>query len=381
MTQINFDIPTSSDGLNSYANNVFVELIRANCFPYGQFALYRSDAKLTLGDCIARMYEFEVVCWATGFQEWTIIAMSLTKQTCFRMQLGGIGIDDPLADAGSIHFAVYGISRKCVEDRIAWIRELIPEDLEEAEGSRVKVHFWYHTPNGYSSFSRDIEAPSWADIAENYVGRTHSNINHLMQAQPDELNGNIILWMGEPGTGKTYAIRALSRAWRQSAKFIYITDPEAFLMDPAYMMTVLSSNDSSPWQVFEDEAGAKSNLIVFEDAGELLHRDAKDRTGQGFSRLLNLTDGILGQGLKMKILITTNEQEDDLHPAIMRQGRCADLCHFERFDTLQAEEWLNRYDHTLTDGNTSSYQLADLYTMINDNRSLIDMEERTIGFK
>ena len=63
-------------------------------------------------------------------------------------------------------------------------------------------------------------------------------------------------------------------------------------------------------------------LVVLEDSGELLSIDAHERTGQALSRLLNVTDGVLGQGTKAIVLVTTNEPLRKLHPAIRRAGRC-----------------------------------------------------------
>ena len=78
-------------------------------------------------------------------------------------------------------------------------------------------------------------------------------------------------------------------------------------------------NDSPQWRV-----------LVIEDAGELLREDAKSRVGQALSRLLNLGDGILGQGLRVIVLITTNEPIQRLHPALLRPGRCLSEIEFRK---------------------------------------------------
>ena len=65
-------------------------------------------------------------------------------------------------------------------------------------------------------------------------------------------------------------------------------------------------------------------LLVMEDTGELLSADARERTGQGLSRFLNVVDGLIGQGLRVIVLVTTNEEIKKVHPAVARPGRCAD---------------------------------------------------------
>src|SRR5580693_325056 len=47
----------------------------------------------------------------------------------------------------------------------------------------------------------------------------------------------------------------------------------------------------------------------------------------GPARLLNLTDGMLGQGRQVLVAVTTNEDLRQLHPAVVRPGRC--LAHIE----------------------------------------------------
>ena len=64
-------------------------------------------------------------------------------------------------------------------------------------------------------------------------------------------------------------------------------------------------------------------LLVLEDTGELLTPDAKTVIGQGLSRFLNVVDGLIGQGLRVLVLVTTNEEIRKLHPAVARPGRCA----------------------------------------------------------
>ena len=63
-------------------------------------------------------------------------------------------------------------------------------------------------------------------------------------------------------------------------------------------------------------------MLVLEDCDELIRADAKRGAGQALSRLLNLTDGVVGQGLDVLVCLTTNEDLHRLHPAITRPGRC-----------------------------------------------------------
>ena len=79
---------------------------------------------------------------------------------------------------------------------------------------------------------------------------------------------------------------------------------------------------------------------MLEDTGELLTPDAKSIIGQGLSRFLNVVDGLIGQGLRILVLVTTNEEIKSLHPAVSRPGRCAADIEFGPLSPEEAEIWL-----------------------------------------
>ena len=84
--------------------------------------------------------------------------------------------------------------------------------------------------------------------------------------------------------------------------------------------------------------------MILEDCGELLATDAKATTGQGLSRPLNLTDGLIGEGFQALVLISTNEPLKRMHPAVTREGREAARVGFETHSRAEAREWLRRRD-------------------------------------
>jgi hypothetical protein len=70
------------------------------------------------------------------------------------------------------------------------------------------VEFWYATPRGPRSVSRSIEAPAWPDITVNYSATVRGQLAPLADMARPAGHGRLVLWHGEPGTGKTTAIRA-----------------------------------------------------------------------------------------------------------------------------------------------------------------------------
>lgn len=90
-------------------------------------------------------------------------------------------------------------------------------------------------------------------------------------------------------------------------------------------------------------------LVVAEDSDEYLRASARRDAGAALGRLLNLADGILGQGMNVLLLLTTNEETSRLHPALVRPGRCLAAVEFPPFDPTQASAWLGKaVDQSMT---------------------------------
>ena len=222
---------------------------------------------------------------------------------------------------GSTEIEVAAADRDVVTRELARLRgALATPDAKEDE---VPFRFWAAAKGRH----RDVAAERWEDLRGNYAAATAARLDTLMEVREPE-RGRLLLWHGAPGTGKTHALRALARAWRPWCFTHCILDPDELLgPDPSYLLKVLDWDDDDRWQ-----------LLVLEDAGALARHDAGRRSGM--TQLLNLTDGLLGQGAKALVLITTNEPAASLNPALRRSGRCLAEVEFAPLSAAEASRWL-----------------------------------------
>jgi hypothetical protein len=272
---------------------------------------------------------------------------------------------------------------------------------ERPEDPRVPITFWTLAEHGPDPMQRRLHAPRWDEIADNYLPPVREALAQIMSSPPDSARG-IALWQGVPGTGKTTALRALAQAWRDDVEVHVIVDPEVFLGDRAsYLVEVLFGHDVDeqwdatvtptdgfshyevgammsmpsgmgmhPGGAFMHDGGSiervlrrpRAKLIVLEDAGELISADARVSSGQALSRLLNLTDGMLGQGTNVSVLVTTNEPIDRLHSAIARPGRSWAHIEFGELPVDVANAWLD--EHECADRVDAPASLAELYGLL-----------------
>ena len=205
----------------------------------------------------------------------------------------------------------------------------------------VPACFTFFAGNYVERSVRTIDAPTWSEIATSYPDPARRSLAQLVEFDSMNLpQGRIVLLHGLPGTGKTTFLRSLASSWLPWCRLEYILDSDVMFANPGYLFgAVLRPDDDAD----DDEAREGTPLwrmLVIEDCDELLHADAKARSGQALSRLLNLADGAVGQGQRLIICRTTNEPIHRLHPALIRPGRCRAAIEVGRFPAAESRAWL-----------------------------------------
>jgi len=231
------------------------------------------------------------------------------------------------------------------------VERLKPYEFRNHEDDGVWADFAHLTDRGVSRHTQFLRCPSWADIRGNYAQAAQSRLEDILSMEKPWKTGRLIIWHGPPGTGKTYAIRALMMRWRDRFNYVVVTDPENLAKDPGYYLGVSGDSSEHPkrhWRPElddddKDDSGADPNkrcVFVLEDTADLILQESRSEHFDKIGKLLNMTDGLFGQGREDVFLLTFNEDVSRIDPAFLRPGRCIAKVEFPLFHSAEAAEWL-----------------------------------------
>ena len=179
----------------------------------------------------------------------------------------------------------------------------------------------------------------------------------------------LVLFHGEPGTGKTYYIRHLLRKMASGNKVVIYMPPNMVdhLVEPAFMTFL--SNEVKAWS-----AEGKFCVLLIEDAEPLLARRQQGVRIQGVTNLLNMSDGLLNDMLNLQIICTFNVDLKKLDSALLRPGRLIARKEFKALSELDANLLAQRLGikHHFTAPTT----LSQIYALQKNKSTLIhDVEQ------
>lgn len=275
------------------------------------------------------------------------------------------------SEEGHVRMELYTISEnQDLLKKVDNIRKALDIITSNKDDSVISTNVYWKTTHGFGSVLSNIICPHWDEIENNYIPDVKKSVKGLIETikKEDEYNGRLILWYGEPGTGKTWAIRSLIRELKNRYVPIIITDSDVFCETTSYYYDVI--------QEF-----TKPCLFIMEDSAESILTETRTFHGNRISKLLNLTDGLMAQGRNDLFLISFNEDIKEIDPAFVRHGRCLNITEFLPFDIGQAEDWLKEKGINFENISKKKLTLADLYGILSLGvLNEYQKKEKKVGF-
>lgn len=252
----------------------------------------------------------------------------------------------------------------CVDDR----RILgLAETPEEAQALATKFHQAYAlpaAPAGGSFYLINVKptditcevVPLGAetilpdDAFSLHYGTGSLDWHREFTAKLNTSNHGLSILEGTPGTGKTSYLRHLMGALKATHRFYFI---------PTATMSVLSDPQFIGFWAKERRCHAERKFVVIlEDSDAALMRRDTDNRDQ-VSAILNLSDGMLADFLRLQIICTINCRAADIDQALLRPGRLLTHRIFRKLDYTQATRLAEVHGRKLPKAN--DYSLAEVF--------------------
>lgn len=178
-----------------------------------------------------------------------------------------------------------------------------------------------------------------------------------------EPNGKgLVLLHGIPGSGKTTLIKHLASNLHKEVIFVS-NSMAASLSDPG-LVTFLMKH--------------KNCILIIEEAEKIIKSRELSSTSPATSAILNLTDGILGDCLKIQVICSFNTAKEKIDDALLRKGR---LIAEHKFDALPPTDANKLLKHLGKEFKTNvPMTLADIYG-VDDTLYKESKERQRIGFQ
>lgn len=202
-----------------------------------------------------------------------------------------------------------------------YVKDVLPDDFFSYYVMRIEkptIKFLTGmTSNGIETISKEIKYVELNSILDNY--NEDLPYKELLEFLKSEDNGLCVL-RGLPGTGKSYFLRAIINEMR---------DKSFMAVDTNDFATVCGNKQY--FNTFENK------ILIIEDCEELL----RDRNGTSFSglvsNLLNMSDGLMGDSVNLKIICTFNTDLKNIDKALLRKGRIKLFYEFKELTKDRAD--------------------------------------------
>lgn len=186
--------------------------------------------------------------------------------------------------------------------------------------SSGKIYLIHKFDHGFDLKSYEV-SEACCNIKSHYNDDFEEFDSKIVKRLNTENDKGLVLLHGKPGTGKTSYIRHLTKNINKRMIFLspevsqYISSPE--------FITILSEYPNS--------------IIIIEDAENVI-KTRKSGGSSAISNLLNLTDGLLADCLKIQLICSFNTDVSAIDKALLRKGRLIAMYEFNELKENKAKE-------------------------------------------
>ena len=233
-------------------------------------------------------------------------------------------------------------------------KEILKFNVPKKMESNFVFSFCQRT--GYPPEIKKIGAINSFFHSENYSSEVNAQypliVKQLSSSSP---GGRLLVLEGPPGTGKTHFIRSvISSSANEKTVFILLDYQSASSVSGSELLNTLLN--------FKSSIGKKSITFIIEDADHFLHTRDNDNINV-ISSLLNLTDGIIGDALDIRVIASTNISLENIEAALIRPGRLMNRLFFGPLDPTQCGSIFYRLTGQEKQF-SSSHMLCEMYEMV-----------------
>lgn len=209
----------------------------------------------------------------------------------------------------------------------------------------------------------DVELTS-PDILDNYNDDFAAPHKRIIEHLSTRKKG-IVLLHGEPGSGKTYYLRHLTNIVKK--KFIWLPADMAGGLTGAGFLKVLKNR-------------CRNSILILEDSEKYLQkRESGLDTSMYISNILNITDGMMSDVLKIQLICTFNCDESLIDPAILRSGRLIEKYKFGKLEQSKAKKLATKLDKKIHICEDTI--LSDIYNAEDTSIGNQQEPQKFMGFK
>jgi hypothetical protein len=214
--------------------------------------------------------------------------------------------------------------------------------------------------NGFDLEEFDIENPT-LELESNYGSDFVPVSEKIVSELNKDNNRGLVLLHGEPGTGKTTYIK-----WLVSQ----IKDKNVIFVPP-FLTEAITSPEFIPFL-----AQNSNSVLVIEDAERVVSERGNGGSAVGVSNILNMTDGIMGDIMKIQIICSFNMNRNKIDSALLRKGRLIAEHKFDALDVDHSNKLLSKLGSKST--TDEPLTLAQIYNI--DEEEYLAPSSKKIGF-